>query len=313
MDIRQLRYFVTVVDSGSFSAASAKLRISQPSIGQQVRNLEEKLGAPLLYRHSRGIAVTDAGQTLIALAREILQRVDDATRAIRDQSAEPRGELRLGLTVSAAAPLAADLVRHVTAFYPGIELSITEALSPHLVELLDQEHIDLALTYLNQYPDGIRGERLADEDFHFCVASDHQLAARPMVTLLEVLRHGLFLPPQSHLLTTQMEEAAARLGEHLRVRLVVQSIGILVDLVEQGLGVTVLPFSAVARRLGEGRMAAIPIVDPPLSRTMTLIYSARRPMRHAERALRDVIHRRVADKLQSGMLKWRVPSKARTG
>lgn len=308
MDVRQLRYFVAVADTGSFSAASAKLRISQPSIGQQVRNLEEELGAPLLFRHSRGIEVTSTGLILIDLARDILDRVDNATRTIRNQSSEPQGELRLGMTVSAAAPLAAGLVRETLAAYPRIALSITEALSPYLVELLDQDHVDLALTYLDQYPDGVRGEDLIDEDFHFCAPMGHPLAGQSEVKLRDLLTEDLLLPPNSHLLTAQIDEAATKLGLKMRVQLVVQSIGILIDLVEQNIGVTVLPFSAVVRHVKEGRIIAIPVVEPSLTRTMTLIYSARRPMTNTERAVRDVIRKLIREHLKTGDLKWRPPS-----
>lgn len=309
MDIRQLRYFVAVAESGSFSAASTKLRISQPSIGQQVRNLEDELGTVLLQRHSRGIALTPMGETFIGLARDIIGRVDEALRIMHDQSAEPFGEVRIGMTVSAAAPLAAPLVRAVTAQYPRIKLSITEALSHYLIELLDDDHIDLALAFIGDFPDGIRGERLSQEDFHLCVPIGHPLAARRSVPLAEVLRHPLLMPPESHMLHTQVAETARGMGLELNLQLVVQSIGLMVDFVEHGIGLTVLPYAAAGRPVAEGRVAAIPIVDPTLTRTMTLLHTARRPMTNAELAIRNILRTLVRERIEAGTIKWRAPER----
>lgn len=307
MDIRQLRYFIAVAESGSFSAASAKLRISQPSIGQQVRNLEEELGANLLQRHSRGIVLTEIGETFFGMARDIVQQVDAAVRTIKDQSSEPFGEVRIGMTISASQPLASGLIRTTQEKYPRIKLSISEALSHYLLELLEQEHIDMALAFIGEFPPGLRGEHLAEEDFHLCMARDHPLAGQETVRMRDVLAGPLLLPPESHMLRTQLDEAAAGLGMEVQVQAVVQSIGLMMDFVEHEIGMTILPYSAVARQVLEGRLAALPIVEPSLTRTMTLLHSARRPMTNAEVALRDIIRQLVKTKLESGTTKWRPP------
>lgn len=309
MDIRQLRYFIAVAESGSFSAASAKLRISQPSIGQQVRNLEEELGTTLLQRHSRGIVLTGIGENFFGLAQDIVKQVDTAVRTIKDQSAEPFGEVRIGMTVSASAPLASPLIRTAMAKHPRISLSISEALSHYLVELLEQDHIDLALAFIGEFPPGLRGEHLVQEDFHFCVTRNHPLAGQSEVRMADVLKHPLLLPPQSHMLRTQIDEAAEHLGMAVNVQIVVQSIGLLVDFVEHEIGVTVLPYAAAARQVHEGRLLAIPIVEPTMTRTMTLLHSARRPMTNAELSIRDIIRHLVRIKLEEGKMKWRLPTR----
>lgn len=313
MDIRQLRYFVTVAECGSFSAASARLRISQPSIGQQVRNLEEELGTTLLQRHSRGIVLTPIGEMFITMARDIIERVDEASRIVRDQSSEPFGEVRIGMTVSAAAPLAARLALEVEARFPRVRLSITEALSHYLLELLEGDDLDLALAFIGDYPDGIRGEQLAQEDFHFCVPLDHPLAGRESVTMDEVLDYPLLLPPQSHMLRTQIDEVAATLGKEMEVKLVVQSIGLMLDFVGHGIGVTILPYAAAIRHAHEGGLTAIPIIAPRLTRTMTLLHTARRPMNNAERAVRDVLRELVRERVEAGAIKWRAPERVAGG
>lgn len=307
MELRQLRYFIGVAEAGSFSAAATKLRVSQPSIGQQVRNLEEELDVTLLQRHSRGIALTPAGVMFIDLARDIVERIEAARRIMNEQAAEPSGEIRIGMTAAASSHLAAPLVQQVTECHPRIVLSVTEALSHHLVEQLEQDHLDMALAAIVEFPEGIRGEHLAQEDFHFCIPVAHPLAHRPDVPMSEVLRYRLLLPPASHSLRTQIETVAADLCLPVQVRVVVQSIGLLVDLVEHEVGVTILPYSAVSRQLDAGRLVALPIVEPRLTRTMTLLHSARRPMTRAEIDVRDILRALVRVRMEDPRTTWRAP------
>ena len=106
MDFRQLRYFLAVMDAGSFTAAARRLHVSQPALGYQVKQLETRYGAPLLERHSRGVAVTPAGAVLAAHGRKILAEVEAAEAALGDLKAAPAGSVSLGVrgrTVEAIA------------------------------------------------------------------------------------------------------------------------------------------------------------------------------------------------------------------
>lgn len=309
MELRQLRYFLAVVETGSFSAASAKLRISQPSIGQQVRNLEEELGSPLLLRHSRGVTVTATGEKLAAYALDIADKVEHARRELINEAEEPSGHLRIGMTPSAAAPLAADFFKALNERYPRITVSLNEGLSNLLIEQLDDDRIDIALAFVGSHPEGLRGEALSEEDFHFLVPPDHPDAWRDSITLEEVLIQPLLLPPPDHVMRSRIDALADEMDVEVNLRAVVQSVGTLVNLVENKIGATVLPYSAVARQVGQGRVSAMPIVSPTITRTMSLVYSARRPMVSTELAARKVIQSLVREKIDSGSLKWRMPTR----
>ena len=307
MQFRQLRYFVAVAEHGSFSAASTELRIAQPSIGQQIRNLEEDLGAPLFHRHSRGIELTASGETLLAHARDILARVEAARRIVRDESASPSGRVRVGLTLSASIPMAVPLVEACDAQFPNVRLSLVEALSDDLVTRVAEDRLDVAVTYCGAYPDGVRGEALADEDYHFCVAADHPLSGRTFVDLADVLHHEMCLPPETHILRRQVTEAARKAGIAPEIPMEVESIATIAMLVASGAYATILPFSAVAHAVAGGQIAAIPIVNPPLQRRMSLIFTTRRHPTKAENAVRGLIAGETRRLVGRGELKWREP------
>ena len=93
MDLRQLKYFVQIAESGNFSRAAEILRIAQPSLSQQVKNLEEELGVELLLRHARGVTPTEMGQQLYDHARRILEEVDRVKDVVRSQSVNPSGRV----------------------------------------------------------------------------------------------------------------------------------------------------------------------------------------------------------------------------
>lgn len=309
MDIQQLRYFIAVVDHGSFSAASSVLNISQPSIGQQIRNLEEELETTLFNRHSRGTRVTGTGAKLEEYARDIIDRVDRAARAIRNEASDPSGEVRIGLTVSASTPLAVPMVLGSGKQYPHISLSITEALSHHLVEQILHGDLDLALAYVGEFPDGLRGEALVQEDFQFCVGANHPMAGETEVRMIDVLKHSLMLPPETHMLRRQVSEVAQNLGVDLKVGAVVQSVGTIADLVENDISAAILPYSAIAAKVALGKISAATIIEPTLTRTMSLIFSSRRAMNNAELAMSDLIKQQVKLRIREETFKWRVPKR----
>ncbi|MEQ8442658.1 MAG: LysR family transcriptional regulator [Alphaproteobacteria bacterium] len=311
MQFRQLAYFVAVAEHGSFSAASVALRIAQPSIGQQIKNLEEDLGTTLFHRHSRGIELTGSGRTLLSHARDILDRVDAARRTIRDESDAPVGRVRVGLTLSASLPLAVPLVTACNDAYPRIDLVLIEALSNDLVTRIADDRVDLALTYSGAYPDGVRGEALADEDYHFCVSADHPLADRSVVDLADVLDSRMCLPPETHMLRRQVGDAARANGKTADVAMEVESITTITMLVESGIYASILPYSAVAHTVSAGGIRAIPIANPPLQRRMSLIFTTRRHLTKAENAVRTLIIENTRRLIDTGTLKWRAPDRSR--
>ena len=129
MDLTRLRYFVAVLESGSFSRAAAALHMSQPALSRQVLLLEEELGQRLLVRNGRGASANEAGLALLAHARAIDELADKARADMRERQASPRGRVTIGLPPRVAQVLTADLVQRFREQYPEATVTIVESSS----------------------------------------------------------------------------------------------------------------------------------------------------------------------------------------
>jgi LysR family nitrogen assimilation transcriptional regulator len=147
MDLRQLKYFVQIAESGNFSRAAEVLGVAQPSLSQQMRNLEDELGVELLARHARGVTPTELGQQLCDHARRILLEVDRAKEALRSRSANPSGRVSVGLPTSACRGLSLSLFQALAERQPNITLHLVEAMTGYLDELIQAGRLDVALLY----------------------------------------------------------------------------------------------------------------------------------------------------------------------
>ncbi|WP_397473995.1 LysR family transcriptional regulator [Pusillimonas sp.] len=307
MELRQLRYFIAIADSGSFSAASQRLLIAQPSLSAQIKSLETELGVRLLERTARGTRPTPAGARFLQRARALMAESEDLARTTRSMAGEVFGTVRLGLTVSAAYPLAAPILGETVKAYPRISFVIVEALSSKLMDRVRHEELDLALSFSPAFTEGVRGETLATERFYLCTAPGHPLAADEPIGAESFLHLPLLLPPVNHELSQRLVSCGLRIGLKPIWSHVVESVNVISSLVEAGLGVSILPYSAVADGVKAGRIAARPISDPELARQMCLIYSSRRSLAAAELEVARIIRRIVADRIETGLSNWALP------
>jgi len=307
MELRQLRYFIAIADTGSFSAASQRLMIAQPSVSAQIKSLEDELGVKLLERTSRGARTTSVGTQFLHRARTLVAEADDLARITRSMSEEVFGTVRLGLTVSAANPLAAPILGEAAKTYPRIRFVIVEALSSRLMDRIRREELDLALSFSPTFAEGVRGDILALERFYFCTAPNHPLAGADEIDAKSFFHLPLLLPPVNHELSERLSSCGVRIGMKPVWHHVVESVSVISGLVQAGLGVSILPYSAVSDAVKAGRIAARPISDPELARQMCLIYSSRRNLTKAELGIVRIIKRVMAAQIQSGETSWTLP------
>lgn len=145
VQLQQLRYFATLAEVRHFTRAAESLHVAQPSLSQQIRALERELGAELFHRARGNITLTDAGEALLPLARQILADTETARREVQEVAQLRRGRVRLGAPPSLCASLVPDVLRAYHARYPGIELVVDEGGSQDLVRTLAAGGLDLAL------------------------------------------------------------------------------------------------------------------------------------------------------------------------
>ena len=307
MDIRQLRYFAAIVEARSFTRAADRLHIAQPALGAQVRKLEDELGTMLLVRHSRGVEPTEAGELLVKHAVAIIRQVERARQEVTDLSGPPRGEIALGITPTATALLATPLISACRDAYPGIALKIVEGMSEEIMQRLDENSVDIGFTYNPGAVRGVSAEPLLVEDLYLVRAPRAEDNAGPVVSLREASRERLILPEAGFGLRETVEAAARERGLSLDICLEINSVATMRELVEGGIGATILPFAAVRSLAESGRLSATRIARPRLSRTLYFARASDYLETSVSRAVRRVIDQVIADIVAGSGGRWRNP------
>ena len=203
MDIRQLRYFVAIVEQGSFSRAAALLHVAQPALSLHVRNMEADLRVQLLHRSPKGVLPTEAGAILLRNARIIIDQLSIAEEEIRGHESDPAGEVRLGLPGTISEVLSVPLITATHQRYPKIKIRIAEAMSGFVLEWMRDGRIDLAILYRDVSDHGIATVRLIEEELSFFgPAEDPSRKNLPTpgepIAFADVARQPLILPGPSH-------------------------------------------------------------------------------------------------------------------
>jgi LysR family nitrogen assimilation transcriptional regulator len=296
MDIRQLRYFVEVVEARSFTRAADRVRVAQPALGFQVKKLEDELGMPLLVRHSRGVEPTEAGRVLLRHAQSIMRQVDQARQELIDLAGPPRGKVVLAITPTTSTLLATRLVTECSRDYPEIVLNLVEALSEQIMRWLADNRVDLGFTYNPDAVRGIRTEPLLVEDLYFIGPAAEAGRYPEQVSFAAIARQPLILPTRPHGTRMKVEEAADQTGAALQVSYEIDSVTTIRELVETGAGYTILPLATVKDSVDQGSLFARRIVRPKVARTLHLGYSVNFLESGASRAVREIIARLVAER-----------------
>ncbi|GGE22643.1 LysR family transcriptional regulator [Aureimonas endophytica] len=304
MDVRQLRYFVAIVESGSISRAAQRLNVAQPSLSLHIRNMEADLGVPLLFRTPQGVQATEAGEILLRNARTIVAQFEEAEREIRGSGLEPAGEVRLGLPSSIAQVLGVPLVLAAREQLPKVKLRIAEAMSGYVLDWLRLGRVDLGLLYAFVEDRGLRSIGLLSEALHlFGPAGDPDEDALPPagapVPIGALAGLPLILPSPGHGLRDLVEEKAAAEGARLGAAIEIDAYGAIKTLVERGLGFSVLPAHAIRRETEDGRLRAWPF-EPAFLRTVHLVEPIDRPLSQAVRAVESLCRRTLRDLVRSG-------------
>ena len=301
MELRQLRYFVAIVDHGSLSKAALVLHVAQPALTQQLRQLEEELGAQLLHRSAQGVLSTDAGKVFYEHAQAILKQVGDARSAVTQSTTRPSGSVTLGLPHSISGALALPLLMAARAQYPEITLQLTEELSGNLLDQLKSGRINLAVLFDDGQLTPFASTPLVDEALMFICRTGSALApAGAAVTLADALASTLILPAHQQGVRPRIESAARGAGLALSQVIEINSIAILKSALLADMGATILPLAPLLSEVAGGALQAWPIVEPGMSRSVTLCASKNIPLTNAAAAVSRLVHQVTRELCDSG-------------
>nr|WP_314861900.1 LysR substrate-binding domain-containing protein [uncultured Undibacterium sp.] len=304
MELRQLRYFVAIVDHGSLSRAARVLHIVQPALTQQIQQLEEELGTSLLHRSAQGMQATDAGRIFYEHALAILKQVADAKSAVNQTTDKPSGTVALGIPQSASGALAFPLLTAVRAAFPDIVFQLTEELTGNLTEQLASGRLNLAVLFDDGQLGKFATKPLVEEEMMYITRTDSQFACkRKSITLEKALQVPLILPSIQHGVRPRIEQVVRDHGLRTEHVIDITSIAILKSAILADMGATILPMSPLLAEIERGEMRASPISDVTLSRTVVLCSSKNIPLTNAAMAVEKLVLELSRDLSLSG--KWR--------
>ena len=274
MDMRQLRYFVQIVESGSLAKASRQLFIAQPALSQQMARLEEEVGKPLLVRSSRGVTPTENGTALYHHAKFMLRQLDQAVSVARQDSAALSGRVTLGLAPTTNSQLGLPLMRHMREKLPGVMVNVVEGLSGHLEHMTRVGQLDLAVLFSPKAAAELSVAPLLEEDLFVILPKASALVPpdRRTLTLAEAAALPLIVPSPGHGLRRRIGLEFDRVNVAIDPVAEIDSLPLLMHCLADGMGATIKPMAAIHALDNPEHWRALTISDARMSR-MNYLYS----------------------------------------
>jgi DNA-binding transcriptional LysR family regulator len=291
VELRHLDALLAIAAQGSFTAAADVLSTVQSNVSEQVRQLEEELGADLLVRGRRGATPTEFGAVVLERARRIRREIEAMQADLSMLQGLRTGHASLGIVGTASRWMIPALVADLRAEAPGVQLRINEGASERLAsEVLSGELSQAVVTEPMTSP-RLEVEHLLDETLVGLVPADATEFGPEPMALARLAELPMILPPVGNPLRREVDDAAAATGLSIAVPVEVEGIRLIADMVAAGGGASVLPETAIPPELARVRRVALRDVPP---RRLGLITARESYLSLADRAVRDGVRRLVA-------------------
>ena len=273
MNLRDLRYLVTLADLRHFGRAAEACHVSQPTLSTQLKKLEDELGVQLIERAPRKVMLTPVGNDIVVRARRVLADVDQMRETARRTADPEAGSVRLGLFPTLAPYLLPHVVPKIGARFPRLELLLVEEKTEILLAQLREGRLDAAILALPLHEDGLQVERLFEEPFLLAVPQGHALARREDLKLAELSREHLLLLEDGHCMREQALAVCTMAGASEKDGFRATSLETLRQMVAAGVGITLLPLLAVKPPVpASDRIELVRFRHPAPSRKLALVW-----------------------------------------
>ncbi|MCM1450379.1 MAG: LysR family transcriptional regulator [Clostridiales bacterium] len=258
MELRQLKYFAKVAETLNFSEAARYLFITQSTLSQQIKQLENEFDTPLLIRSSHKVTLTEAGELILPHVRQILHEAESCAERINDLNRIAAGTLSIGVTYS-FSPILTETLLSFMKQYPRIKLNIYYKPMNELMELLKQREVDFVLAFKPTHPiEGVESHILFQNYLAAIVSEHHPIASKEKITIHELEGYDLALPSKG----LQARNAFDNILSHhdtFRVRIELNEVNILLKLIRQSMLVAVLAEATIHNESG---VKAVPLDIP---------------------------------------------------
>jgi LysR family nitrogen assimilation transcriptional regulator len=287
MQFRQLRYFVKIVEAGSFSRAATEIHVAQPALSQQIHELEERLGVGLLLRSPRGVRPTAAGEVLFREASEILHRLDQLPGIVQSSSGEAEGTVSLGMTTAVAGAFAGPAIAACRQALPKVALKFSDADSDVLRAQIEAQSLDMALVFEDQFASNFARHPIFRQHFYL-VGREPVEGCKGTVSLEQVASLPLVLPPLPRHRRSVIDRAFAAAG--LTPNIVAETDTGISELSAARSGVgSAIYHAGTFKNVYPGAFAEPLLIEPPMFLTCSLISSSDFPLTYAAEAVKTVV------------------------
>jgi LysR family transcriptional regulator, low CO2-responsive transcriptional regulator len=276
--LRQLRTFKTVADLTSFSLAAQRLKLSQPSVSYQVKELEAALGVPLLDRLGKRVQLTEAGHLLYGYARRMLDTLDEATVAVEEMRGIQRGSLRVGASTTVGIYLLPAALGAFKKLHPGLVISLEIGTRARVQELVLDNELDLAVIGPASKDPELTIIPFLSDELIVVAPAGHPLAGKKSLTLKDLQQEPFIMREATSGSRWSLEKEARKAGAKLVAAMELGSNGAIKHAVESGLGLAVLSRYACALELASGRLIELRVRGFPIRRDWHIVHLRRRKL-----------------------------------
>lgn len=280
MELRQLKYFVKTAESLNFSEAARSLYITQSSLSQQIKNLEDELDTILFQRDSHTVSLTESGTRLLPLARQTLLDASSCKEQIDDLKELLTGELNIGVTYS-FSPILTETIKNFMKQHPRVKLNVRYKNMEELMDMLKHREVDFVLAFKPNRPfDEIESQSLFEDKLSVIMRKDHPLAGKKTVTLSDLKPHRIAIPAKGLQARNTIEKYINIERSDLNVCLELNEANILLDIVQHNNLLTILSEATIRNH---DLLKAVPL-DLPDNQMQGCVHTLKR-----------IYHKRSAD------------------
>lgn len=289
MDLGQIEAFVQVSAHNSFSRAAEVLQLTQPSITARIQSLERELGEELFERGGRGVRLTDSGLAFLPYAERVLQTVAEGRDIIDEVRNIELGSIHLGSALTISTYVLPHVLHTFRQRYSGVDVSIRTGRSEQVLAMLQADEVQVGLVRSLSHQD-IETVHLYDDEIVLIVNPDHPFAARGDATVEEIAGEPIVLFDRGSSYFGLTHGFFRQAGVVPNIAMELDSLEATKRMVEEGLGIALVPLMTIERELQVGRLAKIEMVDAPsLKRPVSLIYKRHRKRPRTVQAFIDTL------------------------
>lgn len=289
MDFGQIEAFTQVATHNSFSRAAEVLQLTQPSITARIQALERELGEELFERGGRGVKLTDAGRVFLPYVEHILQLLQEGRDAVEEVRNVQLGSLRLGSAITISTYVLPGILHQFCQEFPGVDVVIRTGRSEQVLNMLVSDEVQVGIIRSLSAPD-IESIPLYDDEIVLVANPEHRFAQTAGATIAEAAREPIVLFDRGSSYYGMIHDLFRKAAVIPNVAMELDSLEATKRMVEQGLGIALVPIATVQREIDAGVLVRIPLTDvQPIKRPISLVYRKNRKRSRTVQAFIDMM------------------------